>query len=96
MNSYVIAVQLAADVAVELVVEIVFDLAVDLQPLETQPIVCCIKWIRKVRCLSAASFELFPFFAAHKREPEGQRRCGRASAAPFFCLTLFFWPDKEK
>ncbi len=68
---------------------------VDLQPLGTQPFVCCEKWIRKVRCLSEASFELFPFFTTYNREPAGQRRCGRASAAPFFCL-LFLWRDKEK
>jgi hypothetical protein len=37
------------------------------------PFVRSRKWIRNERCLSAASFGHFPFFAPHKREPEGQR-----------------------
>ncbi|MDO8179643.1 MAG: hypothetical protein Q7T62_15490 [Undibacterium sp.] len=74
----------------ELAFDFVFDFAVDfdLPPLGTQPFVCCRKWIRKVRCLSAASFGLFPFFAAHKRAPEGQV-CGR------LLLLTFSWRDKK-
>ena len=57
--------------------------AVELQPLETQPFVYCRKWIKNERCLSEASFVHFPFFAVHKRAPEGQV-CGRLSFAYLF------------
>jgi hypothetical protein len=60
-----------------------FDGAFDLKPLGTQPFVCCRKRIRNERCLSEASFVLFPFFAAHKWAPEGQV-CGRLSFAYLF------------
>ena len=42
-------------------------------PLEALPFVRGRKWIRKLRCLSEASFEAFPFFDLHKWGPEGQR-----------------------
>ena len=56
---------------------------VELHPLEALPFVRGRKWIRKLRCLSEASFEAFPFFALHKWEPEGQA-CGRLSFAYYF------------
>jgi hypothetical protein len=53
----------------------VFDVAVavEFHPLKALPFVLGRKWIRKLRCLSVASFEAFPFFALHKWGPEGQR-----------------------
>jgi hypothetical protein len=51
----------------------VFDAAVEFSPLEALPFLQGRKWIRRLRCLSEASFEAFPFFALHKWGPEGQR-----------------------
>ena len=45
---------------------------------------------RSGRCLSAASFVRFPFFALHKREP--RRGCGFAVA--FFCLLFLARQEK--
>jgi hypothetical protein len=39
--------------------------------------------------LSVASFELFPFFALHRREPVGQRLCGA-----FFCFRFLAKQEK--
>ena len=65
-------------------VAVAFDFDVDLHPLLTLPIVQDRKWIRKLRCLSAASFEAFPFFVLHNWAPEGQWQRGRLSLLPFF------------
>ncbi|MFJ7567997.1 hypothetical protein ACIQW9_13650 [Herminiimonas sp. NPDC097707] len=50
----------------------------DLPSAVTLPFVTCRKW-KEEWALSEpqASFARFPFFARHKREPEGQRLCGR-------------------
>jgi hypothetical protein len=48
------------------------------------------KMDKKASCLSAASFDVFPFFVLHKREP----RRGSVSAVAFFCL-LFFADAKK-
>jgi len=40
--------------------------------------------LRKLRCLSAASFEAFPFFVLHNWGPEGQWQHGRLSLLTFF------------
>ena len=65
---------------VDVDVAVVFELGI---PLKALPFVRGRKWIRKLRCLSEASFEAFPFFAPHKWEPEGQA-CGRLSFAYYF------------
>jgi hypothetical protein len=48
------------------------------------------KMDKKASCLSAASFDVFPFFVLHKREP----RRGSVFAVAFFCL-LFFADAKK-
>jgi hypothetical protein len=67
-------------------VAVVFDLdfVFDFHPLLTLPIVQDRKWIRKLRCLSVASFEAFPFFVLLNWAPEGQWQRGRLSLLPFF------------
>jgi hypothetical protein len=63
----------------EVVFEVVLD--VDLNPLGTQPFVCCRKWIRKVRCLSRRRVSDFSHFLQHTNgNPKGK------SAVAFFCL----------
>jgi len=59
-------------------------------PLLTLPFVPCRKWKEKWALSEPqASFARFPFFARHKREPEGQRL-----AVAFFCL--LFLAKQEK
>jgi hypothetical protein len=72
----------------------VFDVAFELHPLEALPFVLGRKWIRKLRCLSVASFEAFPFFALHKWGPEGQRIAVAPRRAPSFAY--IFLAKQEK
>jgi hypothetical protein len=71
----------------------VFDFAVELHPLKALPFVRGRKWIKNERCLSAASFVHFPFFAAHKREPEGQWM--RSPLGGPLLLLTFSWRSKK-
>ena len=52
------------------------------------------KRIRKLRCLSVASVEAFPFFDLHRREPAGQRSAVAPRRAPAFAY--IFLAKQEK
>ncbi|MFZ6843306.1 hypothetical protein [Undibacterium sp. RuTC16W] len=64
--------------AITVAFKVVFEFAVDLQPALALPFEQVRKWKKKCSLSEPqASFGHFPFFDLLKREPEGQRLCGR-------------------